>query len=792
MNKIMLALGALTLPLAALASTWTLQSKTYNVDTLFNAKIGPGTTQTSLALSGGSTLRVFYTTVDLTNPYIEVRVAQGNDKLVGLAKLSAVSDRKTKVSEGIEYIAGVNADFFGNSQPIGSTVVDGEPYYALDNNWVSWYMNDAGVPGIETLAFGGTATAGEKSHKISSINNGRYEDNLVIFTPRKGSTTGTNQWGTEVAVKVIEGTLGFNGTCKVQAQGAPVVNTGSMSIPAGGLVLSGNGTASTFLQTVKAGDVITLDLNTPLATGGTVSQMAGGQPMILKDGKVLDTQGALDHLTSLNPRTAVGYDKDRRKLVLLVVDGRAANSVGVVSKVLADIMREVGCSDAMNFDGGGSSELYTRAFGVRNHPSDGSERTVINSVWAVTKAPFDESIGQLAFTSPRISLPKYGFYVPTFYSYNKYGVMKSTDQQGVTLSCPPELGEIVADGSTLFVTGSGTHKLTAHYGDVTAEIMVTVGSAQPQMRLDSVLVDVHHPYKAEVHALVEDKPMTIDNKAMTWTSEDATVATVDEEGVITGHTAGKTTVTANVDAFTGSLPVTVHAPRGRYMDVDPDIDMANWTVSKTGLNVTATKSGTNGIALDYKVTSTRGTAVTLKRSIDMYAIPDSIRLVINPGDCKVTKVDFNAAPTGERAVKYTVTPALQPNVDNVVTAPVSAFCDPADFKSWPLTFTSVALGIGDAASVDRHLEIKAIQGVHTALQAGNAVHEVTNGKNDTLLETGIVTLGTTISINTGTATVYNLNGAVVAQVAGWLDTATIGRGVFVISDGTRSQKFVVK
>ncbi len=52
----------------------------YSVDTTFHAYIGPGTTQTSMLLqSGNKHLRVFYTTVDLTNPYVKIRAVSATE-----------------------------------------------------------------------------------------------------------------------------------------------------------------------------------------------------------------------------------------------------------------------------------------------------------------------------------------------------------------------------------------------------------------------------------------------------------------------------------------------------------------------------------------------------------------------------------------------------------------------------------------------------------------------------------------------------------------------------------------
>ena len=65
-----LALAMMAASAASANTTWTLQSKEYQVDTLYHATIGPGTTQTSLQLFGPSNLRVYYTVTDLTNPNV--------------------------------------------------------------------------------------------------------------------------------------------------------------------------------------------------------------------------------------------------------------------------------------------------------------------------------------------------------------------------------------------------------------------------------------------------------------------------------------------------------------------------------------------------------------------------------------------------------------------------------------------------------------------------------------------------------------------------------------------------
>ena len=71
----------------------------------------------------------------------------------------------------------------------------------------------------------------------------------------------------------------------------------------------------------------------------------------------------------------------------MTVDGRQPGcSVGMTLAELASLMRELGCSDALNLDGGGSTTLWTRG-AVVNRPSDGQERAVADGLLLFSTAP---------------------------------------------------------------------------------------------------------------------------------------------------------------------------------------------------------------------------------------------------------------------------------------------------------------------------------------------------------------------------------------------------------------------
>ncbi len=121
-----------------------------------------------------------------------------------------------------------------------------------------------------------------------------------------------------------------------------------------------------------------------------VRDAMGGQPLIVRDGALHDDWA------ERHPRTALGVSKDRKTLILLVVDGRQKElSVGMTGHEMGRVFLEFGAWMAMNLDGGGSSTVWMEGKGVLNHPSDGSERTVMNHLGIYAAAGASRPKGQI-------------------------------------------------------------------------------------------------------------------------------------------------------------------------------------------------------------------------------------------------------------------------------------------------------------------------------------------------------------------------------------------------------------
>lgn len=111
----------------------------------------------------------------------------------------------------------------------------------------------------------------------------------------------------------------------------------------------------------------------------------------MKDGTILSSSEikdyGYDHVALRHPRTAIGFKEDGT-MFIMVVDGRQPEKGmdGVSERENALILKQLGCVDSFNFDGGGSSTFAVLINGqltVTNSPSDGGLRSDANHLLVV-------------------------------------------------------------------------------------------------------------------------------------------------------------------------------------------------------------------------------------------------------------------------------------------------------------------------------------------------------------------------------------------------------------------------
>ncbi len=119
-----------------------------------------------------------------------------------------------------------------------------------------------------------------------------------------------------------------------------------------------------------------------------VVEAVAGRQWLVRDGVQMS-----QNKTQLSARTAIGIKADGT-VVCFVVDGKT-NSTGVTINDMCGIMYSLGCVEAINLDGGGSSTFVTQrsstgSLQIRNNPSDSTgERPVISTLMLVADPDTD-------------------------------------------------------------------------------------------------------------------------------------------------------------------------------------------------------------------------------------------------------------------------------------------------------------------------------------------------------------------------------------------------------------------
>lgn len=260
-------------------------------------------------------------------------------------------------------IAAVNASYFGGQNEVyGLTEIDGTIATTTYLPRTAFGIDNTGKPIIATVNYNGSIHTKKGDFPIGGVNCVRAANTIIEYNSFYGDSTGTNEYGTEYVVE-------NNKIIKINTNDTPLKN--------GQAVISAQGTMKDSLNGLKVGDEMTINEDIGDVWKNAL-EIVGVGPCLVKNGQADitsdDEQIGPDVTGGLNPRTAAAIKNDGHVL-LVVVDGRQAQSDGLSLNGMAKFLISLGAKDAVNFDGGGSSEMVLNGQ-VLNSPSDGMERPV--------------------------------------------------------------------------------------------------------------------------------------------------------------------------------------------------------------------------------------------------------------------------------------------------------------------------------------------------------------------------------------------------------------------------------
>ena len=281
------------------------------------------------------------------NPDLEVIPAIASDTLSSKTKITKIAQRENA-------IAAINGGYFKpqTGVPLGTLMINKKVYTGpiYDRVAMGIFDNGYGMARVQLKAKLNTNIGGIK---IDNVNQPRMlSTNTLVYTPDWGAIApACPKYGKAIAI---------DGSGKLVAE-----SYGALEIPADGYVVVAPEKA--LIPIIKA-KKFKLDIKMNPEWEG-VNHIISGGPYLVRNGELFVDMTAqrLSAVGGRNPRTAIGYTKDNH-LIMMTADGREGASVGLTLMELASLMKEFGCVNAMNLDGGGSTVMYVNG-SVVNKPA---------------------------------------------------------------------------------------------------------------------------------------------------------------------------------------------------------------------------------------------------------------------------------------------------------------------------------------------------------------------------------------------------------------------------------------
>ncbi len=309
-------------------------------------------------------------------------IVTNGDKIYGKRTLTEAEEYIRE--NGLIPLMGINADYFSfkTGIPMGHEIIDGEIVSKSQECQQAVGFRADGTAFMDWLQIRTALKYNGTEIEIGNINKWRQPSAVPAFllTDEFGDTAKTSTSGYVMVLSKKSGSVSLREEAVFTVEQTYDAD-GDIDIPDGKYIItidnsSGDESVREALKSIPQGAEVTLsnrDYYKPELWQDAEYAMSSVGGRILENGVIPD---GLDK--TREPRSAVGIKADGT-LVLYLVDGRQSGySSGATLPELAKRLSEIGCVDAINLDGGGSSAIGTRSdkgvFTVLNKPSDGSLR----------------------------------------------------------------------------------------------------------------------------------------------------------------------------------------------------------------------------------------------------------------------------------------------------------------------------------------------------------------------------------------------------------------------------------
>lgn len=521
---------------------------------------------------------------------LDINPADANTRIITAKAYDTISAVETigdqanrEILKGNQVIAGVDGDFYDISgtsgNPLGLMMKDGELIVSQmpgDNDRISFYMDSANKPAIKDVHAEGKFTVTGNVYDVNLLNrNQTVNDALVIHTSKITKTRKMTHNYVEDKGKSVFALIrvdnNFDGVHPGHDYTGTVVNvtsTEGFDIPDDSVVLEGVGTSKAMVQALQANTKVSFkyDLyagkdneNKYILRNDIVTSITSNA-WLVRDGVAV---GGGDPLA--NARTALGMKEDG-SLIVVTVDKPSSSYTGSIGTGLPDLgkyLLEAGAVNALNLDGGGSTEMIVRQAGsdrpvTISHPGDvNGSRLVSSSLLFVSTATKGTTVGNVV-VDKNVTLYTGSKYDFSYRLADEFGNPISSGNGPATWAST--IGSVDPNGHYIANTGIGAGEVSATVDNVKGSAKVSVVDAVATLALTSTNVVMNNNAKKQFGFVATDASgaqVYIDPSVATW-SLSGSIGTVNESGLVTSNESnGTATLTAKVAGKTLTTQVTV-------------------------------------------------------------------------------------------------------------------------------------------------------------------------------------------------------------------------------------------
>lgn len=515
-------------------------------------------------------------------------------------------------------VAAINSDFFdtANSTTMGNLVKDGKILTTSVgyDEFASFNMSTEGLPYVGYInSPNNKITNGTYTKTLSYINKPYLNYSRTILYDKYYAKY---SYGKTIGLDVLEMLVLDGVIVEIRRKGEP------FEIPENGFVIASVGNdIGEMTKNFKMGDPITVEYDVNFKY---MDLSIGGGAQLIKDGTVITSFS--QNIKGKQPRTGLGITKDRKELILVTIDGRTSSYRGVTQTELANLLKAQGAYEAINLDGGGSTQMVSKSPWANsvttvNHPSDQAERKMYTAL-AIEKLLEDSPVlrtTKISMKSTRMLLGS-EVAVSLLGSDTNYNPV-TIPEADVVWSVTGVTGTFV--GSKFVPSSLGKGTITATYGDIFAnqEIVVKNNGVKLIVSPTSLKVDQNQEKALSFSILTEEGETIPISSKVVKAIVPPTLGTFnyDKSTFVAGNQIGQGYITCEFDGLKAYIPVGIGVDKQLFYDFEkPTATFSSYPVAVSGdykeTEVNAKTGLSAQLSYDFsKTTETRAAYMTFNK-----------------------------------------------------------------------------------------------------------------------------------------------------------------------------------